>query len=89
MLVGAVPIQEGERVCVIASGGNLALGYRIGANKEFVVDPAGAQIVRVRGQSDAAAPPPAAMEALPPAEKEMSSDDDGFGENWVRDDGGE
>ena len=49
----------------------------------------GAQIVRVRGQSDAAAPPPAAMEALPPAEEEMSSDDDGFGENWVRDDGGE
>ena len=55
----------------------------------------GAQIVRVRGQSDAAAPPPAAMEALPPAEEDASGDDDvlsedaGFGENWVRDDGSE
>lgn len=46
----------------------------------------GAQIVRVRGQGDAAAPPPAAIEALPPAEEDAPSDDDGFGENWVRDD---
>ena len=51
--------------------------------------------MRVRGQSDAAAPPPAAMEALPPAEEDASGDDDvlsedaGFGENWVRDDGNE
>ena len=28
------------------TGGNLALGYRIGPDKEFVIDPAGAQIVR-------------------------------------------
>jgi DNA polymerase-3 subunit gamma/tau len=55
----------------------------------------GAQIVRVRGQSDAAAPPSAAMEALPPAEEDATGDDDvlsedaGFGENWVRDDGNE
>ena len=47
----------------------------------------GAQIVRVRGQRDAAAPPPAAVEALPPAEEDMPGDDDGFGDNWVRDDG--
>lgn len=47
----------------------------------------GAQIVRVRGQGDAAAPPPAAIEALPPAEEDAPGEDDGFGDNWVRDDG--
>jgi DNA polymerase-3 subunit gamma/tau len=47
----------------------------------------GAQIVRVRGQSDAAAPPSAAIEALPPVDEDATGEDDGFGENWVRDDG--
>jgi DNA polymerase-3 subunit gamma/tau len=47
----------------------------------------GAQIVGVRGQADAAAPLPAAVEALPPAEEDMPGDDEGFGDNWVRDEG--
>jgi len=40
----------------------------------------GAEIVGVRGQQDAALEPPSVDEKLLPF------DDDGFGENWVRDD---
>jgi DNA polymerase-3 subunit gamma/tau len=48
----------------------------------------GAQIVRVRGQNDTNLPPPAAaVEALPPVEEDAPGEDEGFGDNWVRDDG--
>ena len=48
----------------------------------------GAQIVRVRGQGDTApASMPAATDVLPAVDEDAPGEDDGFGDNWVRDDG--